>query len=37
VVVRHRYEPMRHVIVRDVQHRPGYAVNRRVTVIRNGE
>jgi hypothetical protein len=36
VVVRHRYEPMRHVIVRDVQHRPGYGVNRRVTVIRNG-
>ena len=36
VVVRHRYEPMRHVIVRDIpHHRPGYVVNRRVTVIHN--
>lgn len=35
VVVHHRYVPARHVVVRTVDGRPGYVVNRHVTVIHN--
>ena len=36
VVIHRRTVPMEHVVVRDVHHhRPGYVVNRHVTVIHN--
>ena len=35
VVIHRRYEPARHVVVRTIDGRPGYVVNRRVTVIHN--
>jgi len=35
VVIHRRWDPQRHVMVRTVHERPGYVVNRRVTVYRN--